>query len=158
MNYPPQELFVEIRRRHGHYCPMSTLGGRLGYAARQALSPGTVLRGCYYTATCAADGIAVALGGAELEVRDYGRHALWLIAAGGGGVLVELRPEILQRAAGYRALDLALEQDRSGLTSDELSERIAAKEEFLEKLLQQLRTLPDEDVMTFAPELPENLL
>lgn len=154
---PDAKLFDRIRARHGHYCPMSTLGGRLGFAARSHLAPQEVRSGRYYLDTCALDGIVVATGCDAIEVVDRGRHALWLVDACGRGVLVELRPAILARAAEYRTLDLAIERERAGLTAAELAVRLAEKAALLEQVLQQLRSLPDEEVLTVATELPEEL-
>lgn len=98
------ELFRRIRARHGHYCPMSTLGGRLGMAALSALGDASgELKACYHIDTCAADGIAVATGclpeGGRLTVRDAGRHRLELRGDDGSGVAVELTAAALEQAA-----------------------------------------------------------
>ena len=103
------DLFLRIRARHGHYCPMSTLGGRLGAAALQALGePVGVLRGCYHMDTCAIDGIAVATGclpeEGRLTVHPDGRHRLELRTAAGRGVCAELTATALERAAVCRRL------------------------------------------------------
>lgn len=103
------ELFQRIHQRHGHYCPMSTLGARLGEAALQALggSPRD-LRACYQIETCAVDGIALATGclpeAGRLSVRAEGRHRLQLQDGDGRHVAVELTPTALERAAACRRL------------------------------------------------------
>jgi len=106
-------LFQQIRVRHGHYCPMSTLGGRLGLAALEALdgSCGTY-EARYRIDTCAADGIALATGclpeEGRLSVRNEGRHCLELWdAATGRGVRAELTAAALERAAACRRLQEA---------------------------------------------------
>ena len=103
------DLFLRIRARHGHYCPMSTLGGRLGAAALSAL--GAVsgeLTACYHIDTCAADGIAVATGclpeDGRLTMRPDGLHRLDLWGANGLGVRAELTATALERAAACRKL------------------------------------------------------
>lgn len=161
MPLPPAELFSEIRRIHDHYCPMSTLGGRLGFAAWSRLKRRDGLRGVYYIATCAVDGISVATGcdpaAGSLQIEERGLHALWLSGAAGDGVCVRLRPATLTLAGGYRELDLALERDRAGLTPEELAQRSAEKEAFLDDLLLRLRQLPDEELLEFdecPPDLP----
>jgi len=163
---PPFELFAEIYRRHGHRCPMSTLGGRLGFAARRRLGlevPPADLAAIYQTATCALDGIREATGCSEadatLAVCEKGRHRLALFDRRSGlGLAVELRPATLLLAAEYRRLEEALEKDRPLLGGEELAERLRQKEVFLDLLLERLRTLPDEELLEFEPfcgETPE---
>jgi formylmethanofuran dehydrogenase subunit E len=101
------ELFLRIRARHGHYCPMSTLGGRLGMAALQALGEGTgEMTATYFIDTCAADGVAMATGCLQeegrLTVRNEGCHRLELCAADGRGVAAELTATALEQAAACR--------------------------------------------------------
>ncbi|KIH75585.1 Formylmethanofuran dehydrogenase subunit E [Geoalkalibacter ferrihydriticus] len=148
---PPAQLFDRIHQRHGHYCPMSTLGGRMGFAARRRLGE-VPLRAVYLLRTCAVDGIAVATGCSEadgsLHVRDEGRHAL-LVGHRGGvrGLEVVLRRATLDLAWEYRHLDEALERDRPTLDAAVLQRRHSAKALFLDQLLQRLRTLPEEDLL-----------
>lgn len=85
---------------------MSTLGGRLGLAALEALGEGArELTAVYRIDTCAADGIAVATGclpeDGRLTVRNDGRHQLELRFAG-GGMRAELTATALARAAACR--------------------------------------------------------
>ena len=161
MPLPPLTLFDEIRRIHGHYCPMSTLGGRLGFAAKARQTSDAPLRAAYFIATCAVDGIRTATGcelsDGALQVSDRGRHALWLTTADGRGVFAELRESTLSLAGGYRTLDLALERDRPTLAAAELAQRSAEKDAFLDQLLQQLRQLPDDELMRFDDCLPAAL-
>lgn len=155
MTLPPFELFAEIYRRHGHRCPMSTLGGRLGHAARRRFGPEVpsgALAAVYHTATCALDGIRQATGCSEsagsLEVRETGQHLLTLVDhRTGRTVEVALRPETLVLAGEYRRLDEALERERPALAAGELMERTRQKEAFLDALLERLRTLPDEELL-----------
>jgi formylmethanofuran dehydrogenase subunit E len=101
------DIFLRIRARHGHYCPMSTLGGRLGQAALQALGENTgELMACYHIDTCAVDGIAIATGclpeEGRLTVRAEGLHRLDLWMADHRGLRAELTPTALERAAACR--------------------------------------------------------
>lgn len=103
------DLFLRIRARHGHYCPMSTLGGRLGAAALLALGDGAgELTACYHIDTCAADGIAVATGclpeDGRVTVENSGLHRLELRNSAGCGVRAELTATALERAAACRKL------------------------------------------------------
>lgn len=162
MPLPSPDIFAAIYRRHGHRCPMSTLGGRLGHAALRRLPPGEELRATYHIATCAADGIAVTTGCCRetgtLLVVDCGRHALWLENAGGPGIFAELKPQTLQLSGGYRALGQAIERDRDSLSAADLALRLAEQEAFLDGLLQQLWTLPDEMLIDFVEKRPAELL
>ena len=106
MTHSSEDLFLRIRARHGHYCPMSTLGGRLGMAALGALGDDSgELTATYRIDTCAADGIAVATGclpeEGRLTVRAEGRHRLEL-HGDGRGVCAELTNAALQQAAACR--------------------------------------------------------
>lgn len=156
---PPFELFAEIYRRHGHRCPMSTLGGRLGFAARRrlpaALAAGE-LHAVYHIDTCAVEGIRCATGCGEseetLEVRPEGAHRLTLVERGTGrGVEAVLRSETLALAGTYRQMDEALERERASLEPEELARRQQKQEAFLDGLLERLRTLPDEELLLIRP-------
>ena len=107
MTHSSADLFLRIRARHGHYCSMSTLGGRLGEAALSALGAvGGELHAIYHIDTCAADGIAVATGclpeEGRLTVNNVGRHRLELWGTAGRGVRAELTAMALERAAACR--------------------------------------------------------
>jgi formylmethanofuran dehydrogenase subunit E len=161
MGLPPHQLFAEIYRIHGHRCPMSTLGGRLGFAARQKFTGRLPLRATYFIDTCAADGISVmtgcskAAGTLRIVVRE--QHALWLQDDAGCGLFAELSPQALQLAGTYRTLDLAFQKDEVCLAKAERQQRLTAKEHLLEELLQKLWILPDEELMSFATALPADL-
>lgn len=127
------ELFLQIHARHGHYCPMSTLGARLGQAALQALGePVAELRGWYQIETCAIDGIALTTGclpeQGRLTVLAEGRHRLRLQDDYGHGVYAELSAEALERAAACRRLldagDPAAETALAALRSDPVGELV----------------------------------
>jgi formylmethanofuran dehydrogenase subunit E len=154
---PPPELFSEIYRRHGHRCPMSTLGGRLGWAARRQLGGASreSLSAVFFHATCAVDGIAVATGcnvaTGSLTVRDAGRHSLVLRdRERGRQVEVALQPAALAIAARYRRLDQALEGRDAGPSQDERRELEAERERVLQQVLEQLWSLPDERLLAFG--------
>lgn len=161
MSLPPDQLFAEIYRIHGHRCPMSTLGGRLGFAAQERLGGEQPSAATYYIATCAADGISVMTGcnkaDGSLRVVAQDRHALWLEGHDGRGIFAELSGNAMELAGDYRALDQALQQEEAGLSPEELQRRRAAKSQAFEDLLQKFWTLPDEELMNFATELPADL-
>ncbi len=131
------ELFLRIRQRHGHYCPMSTLGARLAEAALLALGDGQEgLRACYQMETCAVDGIALVTGclpeEGRLEVDPQGRHRLLLTDSGGTQVAAELTPAALERAAACRRLldagDPAAEAALADLRQAPLAELVIVAE------------------------------
>ncbi|MDO9079799.1 MAG: formylmethanofuran dehydrogenase subunit E family protein [Desulfuromonadales bacterium] len=162
MDLPPHQLFAEIYEIHGHRCPMSTLGGRLGFAARQKFTGHSPLRATYFIATCAADGISVMTGCSQaagtMRIVARERHALWLENDDGCGLFAELSPHALQLAGTYRTLDLAFQKEEARLAKTERQQRLTSKELFLEELLQQLWNLPDEELMNFATALPADLV
>lgn len=154
----PPELFEEIYRRHGHRCPMSTLGGRLGYAAFRHLAAGPEenLLALYHIRTCALDGIGVATGctlaAGNLRVREEGRHALTLVRRqDGGGVEATLREEALAIAWEYRRVCEVLERERPGLSEQELREREGRREAILEGVLLRLRGEDEENLLEVRP-------
>lgn len=161
MALPPRQLFAEIYRLHGHRCPMSTLGGRLGFAAQERLAGRAPLAATYYIATCAADGISVMTGCSKadgsLHIVPQERHALWLQDTDGHGLFAELSPTALQLAGGYRLLDQEFMRDEACLDATERQERQRTKELFLDDLLQKFWTLPDGELMDFATTLPVDL-
>ena len=109
---PPTHLYTELAARHEHYCPMSTLGLRIGWAASR-LPDAAALEAVYLSRTCAVDGIALALDLQAIEVEERGVHCLQLHAGGQGGWRIELREETLRLAASYR--DLPGEAEREAL-------------------------------------------
>ena len=161
MSLPPRPLFAEIYEIHGHRCPMSTLGGRLGFAARERLAGRAPLTATYCIATCAADGISVMTGCRKadhsLRIVPQDRHALWLQDADGHGVFAELSSSALQLAGEYRTLDQEFLKAEARLSAAERQQRQTTKELFLDTLLQKLWTLPDEELMIFATTLPADL-
>ena len=122
---PASQLYVVLAEKHGHYCPMSTLGLRIGWAAR-ALLPATPFEAIYLARTCAVDGITLALDLPALAVEEQGEHRLLLRSATGIWQL-SLLPRALQLAGSYR--HLATEADREGLLE---SLRCAKLSELLE--------------------------
>ncbi len=113
-----KELYQRLFERHGHYCPMSTLGVRLGETALQHLQhlPPDDLQLCYLMQTCAADGIRIVFESAdfapELSVEPLGQHRLHCRLAPDQELSLQLSAEALQLAAGYRALDETVKPER----------------------------------------------
>lgn len=137
----PPEIFARIYTRHGHRCPMSTLGGRLGLAAMKWLGAcDESLQAIYSNRTCALDGIAEVTGCREeagsLAVENDGRHALTLQSAG-ASVEVELTCEALQMAGRYRSLCNRLESGWDRLDVGEQARRRVEMNAMLDELLPQ---------------------
>ena len=111
------ELYRQLAERHGHYCPMSTLGVRLGEEAlRQFASlPQIDLELCYLAQTCAIDGIRIVFETSnfnnDLRVERSGQHRLRCRSAGKELSLL-LSEEAMQLAAGYRDLAEAEQPQR----------------------------------------------
>ncbi len=104
-------FFALLARLHGHRCPMSILGARLGWAALAALgersAPGR-LAATYYHQTCALDGIQLATGctpgNGNLTVLPEGEHRLVLRSDRGERVTARLTPRALDLGGAYGAL------------------------------------------------------
>jgi len=142
------EIFARIYARHGHRCPMSTLGGRLGMAAVKSLDDecGSIQSAVYGSQTCALDGIAETTGCSEetgaLTVKGDGRHAL-LLKAEQGTVEVELTEEALTMAGQYRSLCNRLEKNWDELDKDEQTRRRAEMDAMLDELLPRFWSADD---------------
>jgi len=135
----PPDIFARIYRRHGHRCPMSTLGGRLGLAAMKWLGDSvSEVQAIYSNRTCALDGIAETTGCSEdkgsMVVKSEGRHVL-ILKADQASVEVELTAEALEMAGRYRSLCNRLESGWDELETDEQTRRRAEMDAMLDELL-----------------------
>jgi formylmethanofuran dehydrogenase subunit E len=106
------DFYAFLKRLHGHRCPMSILGARLGLAARERVGrhgeDGDVAA-VYYHRTCAIDGIQAALGttsgNTNIEVRPEGIHRLEAVnKTKRMYVTVSLTEEALSRGREYGEL------------------------------------------------------
>lgn len=148
--FDPPEIFARIYARHGHRCPMSTLGGRLGLAAVNAAVSSDQLQVVYSNRTCALDGIAETTGCTEedgtMVVSNDGRHAL-LVNTAEDSIEIELTVEALQIAGRYRSLCNRLEQNWDLLDSSEQGRRRAEMDAMLDEILPQLWQADDDMLM-----------
>lgn len=147
---PGREFFTILERLHGHRCPMSILGARLGLAARAALGKlqpnENRLRARYYHRNCALDGVQLAtrctLGNGNIEVLPAGEHRLELSIVGGGRhVEAELRTEALER--GHRFAGLRTR-------AEDLPPESAARKTLeiqMTDILTALETAPEEELV-----------
>ncbi len=150
------DIYARLYARHGHRCPMSTLGARLAMAALAALEEnGEPLRGRYFTRTCAIDGVLEVTGLSEadgtLEIRPEGRHALRL-ERGWLAVEVELTPAAARLAGEYRRFGYEIEAGWDDLDEAERRRRQARREAYLDALLPRLWQAPDEELVFFRRE------
>lgn len=105
------ELFRFLERLHGHRCPMSILGARLGAAARRRLGETGdehLLARCFHR-TCALDGIQVTTGctpGKRNLVVEPGEEHRLILSAEESGRAVEavLTSDALGRSRRYGEL------------------------------------------------------
>ena len=155
MTQPP-EIFQRIYHRHGHRCPMSTLGGRMGLAAMKVLGPQPVemLEARYAHDTCAVDGIEVTTGcsraNGRLTVAPTGAHVL-SVFSGERGVVVALREETLATAWRYRKADEELEASRGKRSLEELEGLLHLRDRILQEVLEQFWSLPDDELLSVEP-------
>ncbi len=152
---PPSELFGLLARFHGHRCPMSVLGARLGLAARAALgaAEGERLRARYHSTTCALDGVQVTtgctLGNRGLEVVPGERHRLELRTEDGGRrVVVEPTPWALEQGRRFGEIRRRCEPLPAG--SAERTEMEAR----MEALLKGLERAPADRVARVLERVP----
>ncbi|MBI5189417.1 MAG: hypothetical protein HZA22_01895 [Nitrospirae bacterium] len=118
--------FTALYEFHGHRCPMSTMGARLGLAAMAALGVTKAdqfkVEGLFHTKNCALDGIqfttGCTLGNGNLAYAEEGRAAFTLNRRDGrGGVVVTVSGAALERLSGFKEFKARLmeERDISGL-------------------------------------------
>lgn len=140
-------LYALLAALHGHRCPMSILGARLGLAARAALGPKGEgrLTGRFLHQTCALDGIQVATGctpgNGNLVAEPRGEHCLVLRSAGGTAVTARLTSGALDQGRAYAERRAAL----AVLTPDS-AEGVRLQAE-MDALLQALETAPEADLV-----------
>ena len=149
----PPEVFQRIYQQHGHRCPMSTLGGRLGLAALSALDvePGSDMTAVFENDTCAVDGIELTIGCLQstgaLRVEDTGSHALTVRTENGMSVRVTISESALATAWEYRTVDEQFNAGRGTLDAEELKVLHEKKETVLQNVLAKFWSLPDEKLL-----------
>jgi len=125
------DLCLQLARQHGHYCPMSTLGLRLGLAASQVVD-GQGWSFSYYARTCAVDGLSLALGQQPLEIVSRGQHVLICRSATGRELSFSLTAAALQLAKQYQQLDAAEKQQQLELLRTVAAEQLIQIREMAE--------------------------
>lgn len=104
------DLYSQLAQRHGHYCPMSTFGLRIGLEVVRLLeAEASDWQFCYQARTCAVDGISLALEQSslpnDLQVEQQGQHLLLCKSVDGKELSLSLSVEAMRLAALYRELD-----------------------------------------------------
>ncbi len=146
------EIFARIYDLHGHRCPMSTLGGRLGLAvmAQPQLQKDT-LRAIYHSRTCAVDGIALTTGCNEnsgsMTVTTEGRHCLEIFDDAGNALVLNLNDNAMQIAGDYRRLSQELELGWDALDEEEKADRDRRRQAALDSVLPGLWQAPDSELI-----------
>ena len=146
------DIFASIYERHGHRCPMSTLGGRLGLAvmALTQLQQDSLIA-IYHARTCALDGIALTIGCSEehgnMTVTTEGRHVLEVFDAAGLVAELSLTEAAMQIAGDYRRLSIELEEGWDHLDDDAQAERNQRRQTALDAILPGLWQAPDADLI-----------
>lgn len=149
----PPEIFQRIYQQHGHRCPMSTLGGRMGLAALNTLGveSGSVMSAVFENDTCAADGIELTTGclrsTGTLQVKDAGRHSLIVQAEDTRGVRVTISESALATAWEYRTADEAFNAGRGNIDAENLKALFDNKENVLQAVLEKFWSLPDRELL-----------
>lgn len=145
--------FTGLYEFHGHKCPMSTMGARLGLAAMEALGVGKPdqfsIEGRFFAKNCALDGIqyvtGCTLGNGNLSFEDSGRAVFVLGMKGGGSeVTVAISDEALVRFAAHKSNKAGLLEEReiSGLPRAMEIDGLISRD--FEVLIEWVQTAPSE--------------
>ncbi len=144
---PDPEIYKFLERFHGHTCPGSLMGLRLGMAAKDALKGHGKLKAKCFVLACPVDGIQVGAGttygNKALEVED--RNELYLVltdADSGRRVEARLTQKAEEMGKSYRDLSASIRSAAAG------SPERTRLEKDREAVLDWFRTAPDSDVVT----------
>jgi len=151
--------FTGLYEFHGHRCPMSTMGARLGIAALAGLgvskSDQFRVEGRYFARNCALDGIqyttGCTLGNGNLAFEDAGRFSFVLkMRDGARGVAVDVSQGAMARLAAHKALkaELMTEKEISGLSRAMEIDREIARD--FDALVEWVQTASDGALLTIT--------
>jgi formylmethanofuran dehydrogenase subunit E len=137
-NKVPADFYEFLLRLHGHRCPMSIMGARLGLAARARVGVHGIdgdVSATYMHQTCALDGIMAALGTTpgnnNIAIDPKGLHCL----------------EAINKNLGVRVRVVLSEEPLAlGRRYGELRRAATGKNE-QEELLKTLETMPDNEAV-----------
>lgn len=143
---PDAEMCDFLERFHGHTCPGSLMGLRLGLAAKDALNAQGRIHAKTFLLACPVDGIQVATGATygnkAITVDD--QKELYLILTdtkSGKKVEARLTEEAMGKGQGFRELSA-----KSRTLAAGSPEQSAVKKE-IDDILNWYRTAPDEKVV-----------
>jgi formylmethanofuran dehydrogenase subunit E len=144
---PDAEMCAFLERFHGHICPGSLMGLRLGLAAKEALNAHGRIEAKTFALACSVDGIQVAtgttLGNKTFTVED--RNDMYLILTdvqSGRQVEARLTQKAMDNGKSFRDL-----RSKSQTFTAGSPERSALEKE-INAVLDWFRTAPDADVVT----------
>lgn len=150
--------FKRLYEFHGHRCPMSTLGARLGLAAMSALGVTKAdqfrVRGIYRSKNCALDGIqfvtGCTLGNGNLDYEEAGTASFSLVwRDGGGGATAAVSGEALERFARHKQKKAECEAQSDASRAKEMEDEL--KREF-DALIDWVQDTPDETLLVVTRE------
>jgi formylmethanofuran dehydrogenase subunit E len=144
---PDKEMCAFLEKFHGHTCPGSLMGLRLGLAAKEALHAEGKIEAKTFLLACSVDGIQVGAGttygNKALTVDD--KKEMYLILTdtkSGREVEARLTNEAVEKGKGFRELSTKARSLKVGS-----QEQLAIKKE-IDDILNWYRTEPDEKVVS----------
>jgi len=153
--------FERLYEFHGHRCPMSTMGARLGIAAMSALGATKAdqfrVRGVYRSRNCALDGIqfvtGCTLGNGNLDVEDAGMAAFSLVwREGGGGATATVSGEALARFSEHKRKKAEYERDKAQAGPDREKEMEDGLKREFDALVEWVQETPDDKLLVITLE------
>jgi formylmethanofuran dehydrogenase subunit E len=143
---PDKEMCAFLEKFHGHTCPGSLMGLRVGLAAKEALNAEGKIEAKTFLLACSVDGIQVGAGttygNKALTVDDKKEMSLILTdTKSGRQVEARLTDEAAEKGKGFRELAAKSRSLKAGSP-----EQLAVKKE-IDEILNWYRTEPDEKVV-----------
>ena len=143
---PKAEMCSFLEKFHGHTCPGSLMGLRLGLAAKEALNAKGRIEAKTFVLACSVDGIQVGvgttIGNKTLTVEDKKEISLILTDTGTGKqVEARLTEEAMEKGKGFKELSAKARSLEAGSP-----EQLAVQKE-IDGILDWYRTSPDEKVV-----------
>ena len=144
---PDPEMCAFLEQFHGHTCPGSLMGLRLGLAAKEALNAKGKITAKTFLHACPADGIQIAtgttIGNKTFTLEDRGEMYL-VLTDSASGKQVEARLTEKAGTMGKQFRDLS---GKSRSLAAGSPERLSLEKE-IEAVLDWFRTAPDSEVVT----------
>jgi formylmethanofuran dehydrogenase subunit E len=144
---PDAETCERLERFHGHTCPGSLMGLRLGLTAKEALKGHGKLKAKCFILACPVDGIQVGVGttwgNRGLEVENRGEMSMVLTdVESGRQVEARITEKAMEKGKSYRDLSEKARAQPAG------SPERTGFEKDAEAVLDWFRTAPDSEVVT----------